>query len=177
LPPLAAEDFHCSLCDIDYPAVSVDAALRAIEQQPARLRAAATAIPDQLLRKRPEAGTWSALEYLCHVRDVFMASAVRLYRIRTEDQPLLEPLFNDLRAVRFSYNNRDLLPILDELTDNAHGFCEEVRRTSESEWSRQASRLPGEVRTARWLLRQTMHEGIHHERDIQAVVGRAAMVD
>jgi hypothetical protein len=174
LPPLAAEDFTCAICGIDYLAVDVDTALKAIEQQPAQLRATAMAVPDRLLRTRPDTGTWSALEYLCHVRDVFAASTVRLYRIRTEDHPLLEPLFNDLRAVRFSYQNRDLLPILDELTDNARGFCDEARRTSEDEWSRQASRLPGEVRTARWLLRQTMHEGLHHERDIRAVVARAA---
>ena len=151
--------------------------MTAIEQLPAQLRATAAAVPDHLLRTRPDAATWSALEYVCHVRDVLAASTVRLYRIRNEDHPLLEPLFNDLRAVRFAYNNRDLLPVLDELTDNARGFCDEVRRTSEIEWSRQASRLPGEVRTARWLLRQTMHEGIHHERDIRAVVARAAAVE
>jgi hypothetical protein len=174
LPPLAAEDFSCTVCGIDYPAVTVTAALTAIERQPGRLRTTVMNVPGGVLRTRPDPGTWSALEYLCHLRDVFAAAAIRLYRIRTEDHPLLEPLFNDLRAERFSYNNRELLPVLDELTDNARGFCEEVRRTPPDDWSRRASRLPGEVRTARWLLRQTMHEGMHHERDIRQVANRAA---
>ena len=174
LPPLAAEDFSCTVCGIDYPAISVAAALRAIEQQPEHLRATAMTVPDGVLRTRPDPATWSAVEYLCHLRDVYAASAIRLHRIRTEDHPLLEPLFNDLRAEWFSYNNRELLPVLDELTDNARGFCAEVRRTPDGDWSRRASRLPGEVRTARWLLRQTMHEGVHHERDIREVAERAA---
>jgi hypothetical protein len=174
LPPLAAEDFSCAWCGVDYPAVSVAEALTAIEQQPGRLRATALTVPDGVLRTRPDPGTWSALEYLCHLRDVFAASAIRLHRIRTEDHPLLEPLFNDLRAEWLSYNNRELLPVLDELTDNGRGFCEEVRRTPDGDWSRRASRLPGEVRTARWLVRQTMHEGMHHERDIREVADRAA---
>jgi glyoxylase I family protein len=62
LPPLAAEDFSCTVCGIDYPAVSVAAALTAIEQQPGRLCAMAMTIPDGVLRTRPDPGTWSALE-------------------------------------------------------------------------------------------------------------------
>lgn len=50
---------------------------------------------------------------------------------------------------------------------NVAGFLDEVARTSD--WDRLANRLPTEVRTARWLVRQAAHEGMHHLRDIAEV--------
>jgi hypothetical protein len=38
-------------------------------------------------------------------------------------------------------------------------------------WDRIATRLPGEDRTARWLVRQAMHEGVHHLGDIRRIGG------
>jgi len=63
--------------------------------------------------------------------------------------------------------------VLDELADNVHGLRAEVDRVPDGGWDRQATRRPDELRTARWLVRQAMHEGVHHLRDIQAV-GAAA---
>jgi Mycothiol maleylpyruvate isomerase N-terminal domain len=109
------------------------------------------------------------LEYVCHLRDVYVTSTIRLYRVRTEDRPLLEPMFNELRAARFSYNRRDLPAVLDELADANEGLRAEVSRVHGDQWDREGTRLPGETRTARWLLRQAMHEGVHHLRDIAEV--------
>jgi hypothetical protein len=38
-----------------------------------------------------------------------------------------------------------------------------------SGWDRIATRLHGEQRTARWLVRQAMHEGVHHLADIRRI--------
>jgi hypothetical protein len=78
-------------------------------------------------------------------------------------------MFNDLRARRFRYNDCDLAATLDELAAAAAGFRDEVARTGENDWNRMATRLPDERRTARWLVRQAMHEGVHHLGDIQRV--------
>jgi len=44
------------------------------------------------------------------------------------------------------------------------------------QWELVVTRLPGEQRTARWLVRQAMHEGQHHLNDIrttgEAVIAR-----
>jgi hypothetical protein len=129
-------------------------------------------IPDPQLRRRPDPETWSVLEYVCHLRDVYAATAIRLYRTRTEDRPALEPVFNDLRTARFHYNNRHLAAVLDELADNVGGLRAEVDRVPDGGWDREATRRPDELRTARWLVRQAMHEGTHHLRDIAAVARR-----
>lgn len=169
LPPLAAEDHTCDVCALVYPQVSIDDAISAISGLPAAVRDAVCAIPPEACRRRPGPQVWSVAEYLCHLRDVYITFTVRLHRIRKEDRPTLEPMFNDLRARRFRYNECDLAATLDELAAAASGFREEVARTGEQDWDRAATRLPGEERTARWLVRQAMHEGIHHLGDIRRI--------
>jgi hypothetical protein len=169
LPPLAAEDHRCAVCELSYPDITVERAVASIRGIPAAAREAALAVPPEKRQERPEPGTWSVAEYACHLRDVFVTYTIRLHRARTEDRPQLEPMLNDLRARRFRYNERDVSPVLDELALASAGFCEEAARTGDADWRRVVTRLPGEQRSALWLVRQTMHEGVHHVRDIRAV--------
>jgi hypothetical protein len=100
VPPLVAEDHVCPDCGVAHLDVSIERAAEVIGALPACFRAAMAAIPPDAHRRRPEAGTWSVVEYLCHVRDVYATY------------------------------------------------------------------------TARWLVRQAVHEGVHHLRDIEQVGGQ-----
>ena len=168
-PPLPSETHVCEDCGFDYASVAVDEACEEILALPSRVRDAALAVPARLRRLRPSPETWSVVGYACHLRDVYAVSTIRLHRARTEDQPALEPMLNDLRALRFRYDERDLAAVLDELAATATGFCEEVEAVPGDQWDRRVTRLPGESRTARWLVRHALHEGRHHLRDITAV--------
>jgi DinB superfamily len=169
LPPLAAEDYACNVCALVYPEIAIDRAVEIIGGLPAAVRAAVGAINAEALRARPGPHIWSVVEYVCHLRDVYVSFTVRLYRTRTEDRPTLEPMFNDLRARRFRYNDCDLAATLDELEAASTGFCSEIACNSEPDWDRVATRLPTEQRSARWLVRQAMHEGVHHLGDIRRI--------
>jgi hypothetical protein len=169
VPPLPAEDHRCADCGLDYRAVEVDGAVAGIRDLAGAVRAVVEAVPEAALATRPGTGTWSVTEYVCHLRDVYVTYTVRLHRARTEDRPVLEPMLNDLRARRFRYNDRDVRCVLAELADTAAGFCDEVARCGAADWERLVTRLPGEERTARWLVRQALHEGVHHLRDVRAV--------
>jgi uncharacterized damage-inducible protein DinB len=158
LPPLPDEEHRCAECRFAYPSISVDAAMEAIRAVPERVGEAVFALSDDQLRARPSDDTWSALEYVCHLRDVYVVYTIRLYRTRVE--------VNDLRVVRFRYNQRELRPVLEELVDNVAGLLDEAARNTHETWERVARRLPGEEPTARWLMRQVAHEGLHHLRDI-----------
>ena len=171
LPPLAAEDHTCADCALVYTEISIEDAVSVIVGLPGAVREAVFAIPTGARRVRRGQQVWSVAEYLCHLRDVYIAFTIRLHRIRTEDRPALEPMFNDLRARRFRYNDCDFEATLGELAAAAAGFCEQVARTEEGNWDRIATRLPGEDRTARWLVRQAMHEGVHHLGDIRRIGG------
>ena len=169
LPPLAAEDHVCDACSVAYLETRIDDAVGVIAGLPGAVRETVGAIPPEMRRLRPSPDVWSVAEYLCHLRDVYVSFTIRLHRIRTEQQPALEPMFNDLRARRFRYNDCDIDATLSELAAAAAGFCDEVARTGEHDWDRVATRLPGEERTARWLVRQAMHEGVHHLGDIRRI--------
>ena len=126
LPPLAEEDHVCELCRMSYASLGVDDAVERIRDVPASVRHAVAAVGESRRHTRPDAHTWSVTEYVCHVRDVYVSSTIRLYRVRTEQQPALEPMLNDLRVVRFRYNEREVDAVLDELEDDVAGFCDEV---------------------------------------------------
>jgi DinB family protein len=167
LPPLAEEDHVCSFCRMAYQTVGLDEARATLRALPEQITVAATAVPAELRAVRPARDTWSVVEYACHVRDVLAGNTIRLYRMRTEERPTFEPLFGDLRALRFRYTTRDLDAVLAELASNVAGFLDESAAVID--WERTGSRLPGEERSARWLLRHTAHEGVHHVRDIEVV--------
>jgi DinB superfamily len=170
IPPLPAEDHHCPSCGVDYAALPIVEATATITALPADAAAAVAGLDAIRLRVRPEPGTWSAVEYLCHLRDVAVTATVRLHRARTEDRPVLEPMLNDLRARRFRYVDADPLAVLAELRRVVGGVSDEIARISADGWTRTVTRLPGEERTVRWLVRHAAHECRHHLADIRRVI-------
>jgi hypothetical protein len=172
LPPLAAEDHVCDSCGLAYADLAVADAVAEIRELPDAVRSAVNGVPAQLRRVRPAPEVWSVTEYACHVRDVLVGCTIRLRRARTEDEPVVDPMFGDLRAVRFRYADADLAAVLDDLGRAAAGFRDEVADTRPEEWTRTIRRLPGETRTATWIVRQATHEGRHHVRDIGHVARR-----
>jgi hypothetical protein len=175
VPPLPAEDHVCTACGLDFAALRVDVAAAVVRAVPGRARSLVSGRPDAALRRRPDPGTWSAAEYLCHLRDVYVTSTIRLHRARTEELPVLEPMLNDLRARRFRYADCDVPAVLGELAAAVTGVADELRRVGPDGWERRVTRMPGEVRTVRWLLRNAAHEGRHHLADIDTVLRGAGL--
>ena len=172
VPQLPSEDHFCPVCQLSYPDISIDHAWEVVAELAVQVQAAVAEIRPEALHLRPQPSVWSVAEYLCHLRDVYVSYTIRLHRARTEENPVLEPMLNDLRAMRFRYNESDVQAVLKELIATTAGFCDEINHTGQDDWDRVATRLPGEERTARWLVRQALHEGVHHLNDIRSV-GRA----
>lgn len=170
VPPLPGEDHHCVGCGLFYPEMPVEDAIELVRRVPGGVRAVASGHDALALRARPTERMWSAVEYACHLRDIYAIYTIRLHRTRVEMSPVLEPMLDDLRAARFRYNDRAIDCVLAELADNVDGFLEEAGMQDEVSWARLARRRPSEQRSARWLLRQAAHEGVHHIGDIAAVL-------
>jgi len=172
LPALPPTDFTCPACGFSYPAGGVDEALVAVSAGVAALR-------DQLagagaeLRRRPGDGSWSAIEYLAHVRDVLVTSSLRLHRVIHEDRPVLEPMYNDWRAARLRYADEDAAALLDQLDRAAVAFAEEVASVRDGAWNRTGGRYSDEQRPARWFVRHAAHEVTHHVEDVRALLPRS----
>jgi hypothetical protein len=169
LPAWAGEDHVCDSCSLAYAQTTIDDAVQAIQALPGQLSAAVGGVPPGARRQRPDPSTWSVAEYACHIRDVLISTTIRLHRGRTESAPVVEPMFNDLRAELFAYNQANLTAVLGEAAAAVAGLCEEISRMNDPDWDRVVLRAPGEQRTTRWLVRQAMHEGLHHLADIAAV--------
>jgi hypothetical protein len=172
LPPLAQTDHVCPSCSMSYVDVTPAAAMAIVRALPSRYRSTVAPLSDELVRRRPDAQTWSVIEYACHVRDVNIAFADRIRLALVEDHPTFEPLGNDWRAERFRYGAADIAATLDALELAADRFVELVATLGADDWQRSARRLPGEDRDVLWMVRQTAHEGVHHLGDIEKVIAR-----
>src|SRR5438045_3765174 len=63
---------------------------------------------EELLRRRPDSKTWSALEYTAHVADLLEAMAPQLTEIAQKDNPeIVDPIDPDHRAAERRYNDMD----------------------------------------------------------------------
>lgn len=170
VPPLASEQHVCASCDYAYTEISPGDALVLIGGFPRRYREAVAALGEKDLRRRPDPETWSPLEYLCHVRDVYSVHVDRVTRALTEENPLVDAMNNEVRAERDAYNEQDREQVLDDLERNAARFAALVETVTPDQWPRLMTRRPAEERTVLWLIRHATHEGVHHLHDIDRIV-------
>jgi hypothetical protein len=166
VPPFPPEHHVCADCGLSYVDLTAPAAIELVRTYPARYRRCLQDLPGAALRRRPGPRTWSALEYTCHVRDIYDVYHGRVVRALTEDDPMLAPMRNEERAERAGYNRQNLADVLSALERNANRFAELAEEISVDQWRRTATRLPGERRSVLWLVRQAAHEGLHHLHDI-----------
>ncbi len=128
------------------------------------------------LRTRPDPTTWSALEYACHVRDVFAVQHERLLLALAEDRPQFVPMGRDERVIELRYNEQDPADVARDLIVNADGLAGAFDRLTPDEWSRVGIYNWPEPadRSMAWLARHTIHEGEHHLLDIDAALAMTA---
>lgn len=128
--------------------------------------------PAVVVRARPSPGTWSALEYACHVRDVLRIFDARVSRALVEDQPEFEWWDHEAAALDESYNTQDPVAVVDDLAGRAEAFAVTLASVRTDGWDRTGSRRGGDVFTVAGLGRFTLHEASHHLLDI----GRALRI-
>lgn len=168
LPALPPESFTCPGCTFRYdqaPPEAVVTVARCLREIPVVIRSAA-----RDLHVRPTATTWSPVEYLSHMRDVLVTSALRLHRVAYEDQPSLDPMYNDWRALRFRYIDDDADHLIGQLGRAGQGLNDEVTSLSMDAWARTGGRSPDESRPASWFVQHAAHEMTHHLEDIRAIL-------
>ena len=130
---------------------------------------------DDLVRAHPQEGVWSALEYTCHVRDVFAGQRRRVEQALVEGELVYAPMGREQRAIDDRYNEQDPVTVADELAANAEAMAVTVEALTSEQWS--LGGLYGypepTPRDLRWLARHTIHEGHHHLLDVGRVLRSA----
>ncbi|MEJ7583021.1 MAG: DinB family protein [Acidimicrobiales bacterium] len=121
---------------------------------------------DVVVRARPSADTWSALEYACHVRDVLGVFDQRVTLALTEADPVLGWWDHEAAAVEEAYNAQDPVQVVDALARRAEALAVIFEAVPGDGWKRSATRRDGEVFTVAGMGRFALHEGSHHLLDI-----------
>lgn len=170
--------YVCPECGLDYDTVKPGDAKAAIRSFPRRYRAAlAAAMEDDtdegLIRRRPEPGVWSALEYAAHVADIFDCMADIVRDMRTKDRPTLDMFDADERATSARYAEQDPNDVLDRLAANGERLASEVEAVEPDDWTSRTATFPWGDRDLLTMVRNAVHEGSHHLRDVERVLDAA----
>lgn len=164
---------RCEQCGFVYADVRASAISEVLQKQPERYSLAIAGDPaKRRMRVRPAPAVWSALEYLCHVRDVLQVQHDRLQLALRESVPTFAPMGRDERVVTDRYNEQDPAVVLTELGEACHRLADAFERLEPPQWERTGiynwpSPTP---RTMLWLAQHTIHELVHHLQDITAVL-------
>ena len=125
-------------------------------------------LDDEVVRAHPLSGTWSVLEYACHVRDLFRVQRERVELALVEDEPRFTPMRREERVLEDRYNEQDPTTVGDELVGSAGRLSATFELLDESGWTRTGVyNWPStQVRTVEWIGQHTVHEAEHHLRDV-----------
>ena len=141
-----------------------------VEAVPGMIRANAASWRNVLAkpraRDRPDPGTWSPLEYGCHVRDVFRRFDQRLELMLTQDDPLFPNWDQDATAVAARYADQDPAQVSDELRQAAQAIAASFTAVTGEAWQRTGRRSDGAAFTVTTFARYFMHDPVHHLWDV-----------
>lgn len=153
----------CPDCGFDTAAVDRD-------DLPGRIAATSRAWVDVLrgdeVGRRPDAGTWSPLEYACHVRDVHRVYAGRVGRMFAEDDPYFENWDQDATAVEDRYSDQDPETVGEELVAAGDALGRLFAGADEQGWQRTGRRSDGAAFTIDSIGRYYLHDVEHHLWDV-----------
>lgn len=125
--------------------------------------------PEMDLTTRPQPGTWSPLEYACHLRDLLLVQRERVLAARRVDRPSCESMGREQRVDHDGYAQQVPGDVARQLADAAQMFVNVLDRLSPGDWDRTLLYTypePSE-RPLRWVALRTAHESSHHLLDIR----------
>jgi len=168
---------HCAECGFDHGSL-------AIPDVPSTLRAAAERLAEDLVsgddaavHARPDPSTWSVIEYGCHVRDVLLVQRERILLALVENKPGFTSMYPDARVVNAHYDRESALEVGQELAVAANLAARVIGRLSPEQLDRRCIYMYPEPteRDLAWVVRNTVHEVVHHELDARGV--RTRLID
>lgn len=153
----------CSECGFDPATVTSDVLGERIRNAAATVHGA---LHDEGATIRPDAATWSKLEYGAHVRDVCRTMLSRLQLLVTEDDPTFANWDQDetARAERYGEQHPERVAIELDLASGA--LAEAYDQVPEGAWERPGRRSNGSAFTTFTLGVYALHDLEHHAWDV-----------
>lgn len=130
-----------------------------------------TAVLDRAdVSQRPNATTWSPLEYGCHVRDVFRIFDRRLAMMIEQVDPQFENWDQDKTAIDDNYAGQQSSVVASDLSGAAVRLADRFDSVQADQWQRRGFRSDGSVFTVRTIAQYLLHDPVHHLWDVGAPV-------
>ncbi|MGI9604262.1 MAG: DinB family protein [Acidimicrobiales bacterium] len=167
-------DTTCPECGFVAESVSADQVADRLRENIEAWRAILTDADTTRLRQRPDADHWSALEYACHVRDVFAIYDERLVLMLTEEGPHYPNWDQNVTAVEDRYDLADPSVVLDQLIDAGSRLADRFDQVAADQWGRMGYRSDGAAFTIESFARYFIHDPLHHVDDVQKGYRRLA---
>ena len=160
--------YECAACGFSFDLTDAESVGQLIVERAQSVVLALRSTPAAVVRTRPDAMTWSSLEYGCHLRDVLLVQRERVLLARRTDRPRPEPMGRDERVEHDGYEAQDLEDVARQLEDAAALFANVLARLDPADWERVLVYTYPEVadRSLRWVAVHTLHELVHHGADI-----------
>ncbi|HWL45526.1 MAG TPA: DinB family protein [Ilumatobacter sp.] len=125
---------------------------------------AALARPDAALR--PTGDQWSALEYACHVRDVFRLYTYRLGLMLADDGTQFPNWDQDVTAIEQRYDLQDPAVVVGELLAAAEENAALWDTVTPDQYGQRGYRSDGAEFTVESFGKYFVHDPIHHLDDV-----------
>jgi S-DNA-T family DNA segregation ATPase FtsK/SpoIIIE len=161
-------DAECKDCGYVYGAVCRADIPLLLQARAGDFRIRLDHVKAEVLRAHPRSDSWSALEYACHVRDIFRVQRQRVELALVEDEPHFSPMRREERVVEERYNEQEPSSVAEELIDAAGRLAGTFGSLDDAGWNRTGVyNWPStRVRTIEWIGQHTLHEAQHHLQDI-----------
>jgi hypothetical protein len=131
--------------------------LESLAQTPQRVADLIAGLDRDALRYRPGPDAFSAVEQVCHLRDIeHEGYTVRVRRILQEDNPKLDGINGSQLALERDYQSQDATSALAAFTDARRTSLELLKNASEAELARTCS-LEGSTNLTLAGLASLMH--------------------
>ncbi|WP_341926181.1 class I SAM-dependent methyltransferase [Nocardioides psychrotolerans] len=179
LPPATSDtkdwtwvlDEACPECGFDAAAVEPGAVARTVRSNAA---AFALALRAPHPARRRHDGTWSTLEYACHVRDVHRTFDERVRLMLDHDVPLFANWDQDETARAERYDLQDPAEVALALVEAADAVATTYDGVPAEAWGRRGLRSNGSEFTVDSIARYHLHDVVHHLHDVAGAVTVAA---
>ena len=154
----------CPECGFDTRGFAVQEVPEMITTYAAAWREVLTGPGD--LRRRPVPGKWSAVEYGCHVRDVFRLYGQRLELMLSQHDPLFPNWDQDATAVADHYQDQDPVEVSAALSQAGRAIADRFAGVTGDQWRRTGRRSDGASFTVETFARYLVHDPVHHLYDV-----------
>jgi hypothetical protein len=157
---------RCPECGYDSATVTRAAVPRLISDNAGAWQAALGSRDEASLRARPQEDRWSAVEYGCHVRDVYRLFNERLRLMLDTDDPVFPNWDQDATAVAECYQDQDPRVVAGQLAEAAGRIADRFSRLAPAQWERTGTRGDGARFTVDSFARYLIHDPVHHLHDV-----------